>query len=205
MNQRLNMRTGPAGLLAGVAIALVACSAGGGASPGGPAITSPRASSSQKSPGTAASASPSVPAASDAGAAGPTTSVTAAPAAATATPPGSAAGTASPAAAEVTETDNGKTLVTQVGSDVKLVLHNTYWQVLGSSNPAVLSLVSGPTYSGAGPIACIPGSGCGTVTAIFRAVAPGRAIVTASRTTCGEVLPCPSSAGSYEVTIVVEG
>ncbi len=202
MSQRINLRAGAAGLLAGIAMVLAACSAGSGATSAGPAsgpVTS------QEAPGPAASPSPSLPAASAPGAAGPTVSITVAPADGTATPPVTAAETASAAAAQVTETDNGKSVAAQVGSEVKLVLHNTYWQVLGSSNPAVLSLVSGPTYSGAGLIACVPGSGCGTVTAIFRAIAPGRATVTASRTTCGEVLPCPSSTGAYEVTIVVEG
>jgi hypothetical protein len=47
--------------------------------------------------------------------------------------------------------------------------------------------------------------GCGTVTAVFRAVAPGSATITASRTTCGEALLCTGSAGAYEVTIVVSG
>lgn len=83
------------------------------------------------------------------------------------------------------------------------MLHNTYWQVQGSSDPAVLAMVSGPVTSGAGPIACIPGTGCGTVTAVFRATSPGSATMTASRTSCGEALQCVGGAGSFEITIVV--
>jgi len=103
---------------------------------------------------------------------------------------------------QIGEPDNGHSVVVPVGAEVTLVLHNIYWQVQGSSDPAVLALVSGPVISGAGPIACIPGSGCGTVTAVFRAVAPGRATITASRTSCGETLQCIGTAGAYEVTVV---
>jgi hypothetical protein len=45
--------------------------------------------------------------------------------------------------------------------------------------------------------------GCGTVTAVFHALKPGQATISASRTTCGEALLCTGSAGAYEVTIVV--
>jgi hypothetical protein len=115
--------------------------------------------------------------------------------------------TATPAATSsnrpVSEADNGHSVTVPVGSEVTLLLGNTYWQVVGSSDPAVLVLVSGPTASPAGFTACVPGAGCGTVSAVFRAVAPGRATITAGRTTCGEALNCTGSAGAYEVTIVV--
>ena len=104
---------------------------------------------------------------------------------------------------KVSEPDGGNSVAVPVGAEVTLVLHNIYWQVQGSSDPAVLALVSGPVASGAGPIACIPGTGCGTVTAVFRAIAPGRATITASRTSCGEALQCTGTAGAYEVTVVV--
>ena len=123
-----------------------------------------------------------------------------------ATPSASSPG-ATPAASasnqRVDEADNGQTVTVTVGSFVTLQLGNTYWQVAASSDPAVLVLASGPTASGGGPSACLPGMGCGTVTAVFRAREPGHATVTASRTTCGEALLCTGSAGAYEVTIVV--
>jgi hypothetical protein len=106
---------------------------------------------------------------------------------------------------QVSEADNGRSVTVPVGSEVTVVLGNTYWQIAGSSDPAVLVLVSGPTASAAGMTACVPGAGCGTASAVFRAVAPGRATITASRTTCGEALRCTGTAGVYEVTIVVGG
>jgi hypothetical protein len=104
---------------------------------------------------------------------------------------------------QVTEADNGHNVTVAVGSEITLELGNTYWQVQGGSDPAVLALVSGPTASGAAPSACLPGMGCGTVTAVFRALTPGQATITASRTTCGEAVLCTGSAGAYAVTIVV--
>jgi hypothetical protein len=106
---------------------------------------------------------------------------------------------------QVGDGDNGRTLTVPVGSTVTLVLASTYWQVQGSSDPAVLSLVTGPTASGAGMTACVPGAGCGTVTAVFGALASGKASITAARTTCGEAMRCTGSAGAYTVTLVVGG
>jgi hypothetical protein len=104
---------------------------------------------------------------------------------------------------QVNEADNGQSVTVAVGSEVTLRLANTYWQVQASSDPAVLALVSGPTASGVAPSACLPGMGCGIVTATFRALKQGQATITASRTTCGEALMCTGSAGAYEVTIIV--
>jgi hypothetical protein len=78
-------------------------------------------------------------------------------------------------------------------------------QVGDSSDPAVVALVSGPTTSAAAMGTCVPGGGCGTVTAAFRALAPGRATITASRTTCGEAMRCTGTDGAWEVTVVVGG
>jgi hypothetical protein len=117
---------------------------------------------------------------------------------------GAASTPAGPAATiDLAEADNGRTLAVSVGATVALVLHNTYWTVQGSSNPSVLAPLGQPVYSGAGSVKCIPGTGCGTVTATFKAVAQGHAIVSASRTSCGEVLPCTGGAGTFEVTVVV--
>jgi hypothetical protein len=104
---------------------------------------------------------------------------------------------------QVNEADNGQSVTVAVGSEVTLLLANTYWMVQASSDPSVLALVSGPTASGAAPSACLPGMGCGTITATFRALKEGQATITASRTTCGEALLCTGSAGAYEVIIVV--
>ena len=112
---------------------------------------------------------------------------------------------APPADVVVTEADNGHTVTVQAGSTVTLVLANTYWQVQGSSDAAVLALASGPDTAAASMGTCVPGAGCGTVTTVFRALAAGRASITAARQTCGEAIQCTGTAGAFEVTIVVGG
>ena len=108
-----------------------------------------------------------------------------------------------PSNLQVSESSNGQSLTVAVGSEVTIRLANTYWQIQPSSDSGVLVLVSGPTASGAAASACLPGMGCGMVTATFRALTPGQATITASRTTCGEALLCTGSAGAYEVNVVV--
>jgi hypothetical protein len=82
-------------------------------------------------------------------------------------------------------------------------LHSTYWQDLASSSTGVLRK-SGPTVvRPAAPTACVPGAGCGTVTAHFVAVARGRAHVTAERTLCGEAVQCGPGRRSFELVVVV--
>lgn len=110
---------------------------------------------------------------------------------------------ASPADVRLTEVDNGHTVTVAVGSTVTVVLASTYWQVQGSSDAAVLLLASGPVIAPAAQGTCVPGGGCGTVTTVFRALGPGRASVTAGRTTCGEAMQCTGTNGAFEVTIVV--
>ena len=123
----------------------------------------------------------------------------------TAIPSGaSASPVATPSQMQVGEADNGRSVTVVVGSEITVQLANTYWMIGPSSDPAVLALVAGPTTSGAAPSACLPGMGCGLVTATFRALTPGQATISASRTSCGEALRCTGSAGAYGVTVVVK-
>jgi hypothetical protein len=100
------------------------------------------------------------------------------------------------------DSDNGRTLALQAGDRLQVVLGSTYWTLDGSSDPGVLRQVTQPTVSPR-TIGCVPGGGCGTVSATFDAVAAGRAGVTARRTTCGEALRCTGSQGLYQITVVV--
>jgi hypothetical protein len=140
---------------------------------------------------------------------------TAAPATATATATATAAATASavptgapsaaPASVQVTDADNGGTVAVAVGGTVTAVLHSTYWQFDPPSDPAVLRAQGPQTTSPAPRGTCVPGGGCGTVTATFRALRPGRSLITAERTSCGEALRCTGGAGHFSVTVVVSG
>ncbi|TMC07281.1 MAG: hypothetical protein E6J41_16490 [Chloroflexi bacterium] len=117
---------------------------------------------------------------------------------------GAAAGGASsaPAVVRVADADNGRTVTLTTGGRLALALGSTYWNVAGSSNAAVLRQDGQPVVS---PGSCPPGVGCGQVSATFTAVGPGRADVTASRSSCGEALSCTGGAGRYRVTVVVSG
>ena len=119
---------------------------------------------------------------------------------------GGAAGSSSSAGATVpvavTETDNGRTVTVASGGQVVVTLHSTYWTFGAAPNPAVLREVGQPVAS---PGSCPPGVGCGQVTATFTAVGPGRADITASRSSCGEALSCTGGAGSFRVSVVVGG
>ena len=119
-----------------------------------------------------------------------------------ATQPGS---TAPPSAVTVSSDHaNGRTLHVKVGQRLDLILSSTYWQLRGSSAPAVLRQEGSATPLPR-PSTCpkIPGLGCIPVRTSFLAVAPGTAVITASRTTCGEALHCAADQRHFRVTIVV--
>ncbi|MGA3057303.1 MAG: hypothetical protein ABSE70_04600 [Candidatus Limnocylindrales bacterium] len=170
------------------ALVAAACVAGVGASPSNaPELTSPGLTS--WATGSNATSGHSTPMSSPA------------PAGTGSTAPATPAGPTS--TTELGEADSGRTLTVSVGATVKLVLHNIYWTVHDSPDPSVMTMVGQPVYSGAGAVKCIPGTGCGTVTATFKALAPGNALISASRSSCGEALQCTGGAGMFEVTVVV--
>jgi hypothetical protein len=118
------------------------------------------------------------------------------------------AGPAAPAAVSqratvvATDRDDGRTLTLQHGQRLRVVLSSTYWELHASTRPAVLRLTAAPQVKPQ-PSGCVPGGGCGTATAVYAAVAPGRAVVKASRTSCGEAMGCTAADGSFRLVVVV--
>lgn len=112
--------------------------------------------------------------------------------------------TNAPRTVVVRDQDNGHAVSMRAGERLQLVLASTYWQVVGSSDTNVVRPEAQPAVSPQ-VTGCVVGEGCGTVTALFDAVAPGRADVSAKRTSCGEAMSCAGSLGSYRVTVVVAG
>jgi hypothetical protein len=110
--------------------------------------------------------------------------------------------TNAPRTVVVSEQDNGHAISLRSGERLEVVLASTYWEVDGGSNPNVLRPTAQPTTSPELK-GCVPGEGCGTVTALYDAVAPGRADVNAKRTSCGEAMSCTGTLGFYRVTVVV--
>jgi hypothetical protein len=98
--------------------------------------------------------------------------------------------------------DNGRSVAIHTGDSLKVILSSTYWSFQDSSNPNVLrsggSAKVVPQLSG-----CVPGQGCGSVTATFKAVGAGVATIVAMRTVCGEALRCNGTNGRYEVAVSV--
>jgi hypothetical protein len=88
------------------------------------------------------------------------------------------------------------------GDRITLTLHNTYWRI-GPADGDILTQIGSQQDSPAPAGTCVPGVGCGTVSAQFVATSEGSTTLTASRTTCGEAMACPPGEGSYVVHVVV--
>lgn len=105
-------------------------------------------------------------------------------------------------AIEIGDNDKGKTFTAAVGARIRVVLHSTYWQFDAAPSQTIKQL--GDPVVVPDMTIRIPGTGAGTVTVQFDAVAPGQATLQASRTTCGEALLCAEDQRTWQVTVVVK-
>jgi hypothetical protein len=103
----------------------------------------------------------------------------------------------------LTEDDQGRTVAVNVGATITVVLHSTYWSPASTSSAAIVGPLAPPTVAPASPGTCLPGIGCGTVTSTFVARAPGDAVLTATRTVCGEALNCKDADKLWSVDLRV--
>jgi hypothetical protein len=121
-----------------------------------------------------------------------------------------ACGTAAPATHPVPrvivvrDNANGRTVSVRAGDTLELILSSTYWNVAGSSASRVLRQ-DGATTLLPRPSSCprIPGLGCTPQRTDFKALSSGKAVVTASRTTCGEALACVGRATKFTLIVIV--
>ncbi len=99
---------------------------------------------------------------------------------------------------------NGRTVSVPAGDSIELILASSYWKVTGSSAPRVVRQ-DGSTVLLPRPSTCpaIPGLGCTPVRTSFAALSRGEAVITASRTSCGEALRCAGRATRFTLTILV--
>ena len=134
-----------------------------------------------------------------------TTAAIVTPSAAVPTPQASVTASPSigPEGIELTEDSQGHTVPAKVGTMITVVLHSTYWSPAITSAAAVVAPVGAPTISPAPAGTCLPGIGCGTVTSTFLATAPGEAVLSASRTVCGEARNCNDSDRLWTVDVHV--
>ena len=99
-------------------------------------------------------------------------------------------------------TDAGRTVPVVDGMRLMIALDSTYWTFRPVAPGGVLRAVGQPrVVPRLGH--CVPGQGCGTVTAEFVATGTGSATVEATRTTCGEALRCTAGQGDYRVQVLV--
>jgi hypothetical protein len=101
----------------------------------------------------------------------------------------------------VDEALNGKTVTVSLGARVVVTLHNTYWQFAALSASPVLTQAGSPKTVPGG--SCVPGAGCGTVVATYRALSRGVDVVKATRHLCGEMLICQPKQRTFRVLIKV--
>src|SRR6516165_388864 len=99
---------------------------------------------------------------------------------------------------------NGKTVSARAGDRIELILSSSYWHVTGSSAPSVLRQDGAPVLL-ARPSSCpdIPGLGCNPVRADFTALADGKAVITASRSSCSEALRYNPDQTRFKVMVAV--
>jgi hypothetical protein len=108
-----------------------------------------------------------------------------------------------PAVRSLSEADNGTTVTVHPGDLITVILHSTYWAAGAPSSAAVESQgspVVAPDLKG-----CVPGGGCGTVTATYKAASDGAAQLTAHRDSCGEALACSADQRDWRVDVRVAG
>jgi hypothetical protein len=112
--------------------------------------------------------------------------------------------TSGPPVIVVRDNANGKAVSTRVSGRIELILSSSYWHVTGSSAPSVLRQ-DGPPVLLSRPSSCpdIPGLGCIPVRADFTALTGGKAVITASRSACGEARRCKPDQTRFTVTVVV--
>jgi hypothetical protein len=99
---------------------------------------------------------------------------------------------------------NGKAVSARAGDRIELILSSSYWHLTGSPAPSVLRQ-DGPPVLLPRPSSCpdIPGLGCIPVRADFTALTDGKAVITASRSACGEARRCMPDQTRFTVMVVV--
>lgn len=185
----------------GALMAVTACGGGGHSS----SSSSQASATSTSGPDTTvADTTTSATGATTTSSATPTTSPTTVAHATTTLHPTTTVASQAPAAVALADADTGRSVTVRRGGTVTVVLHSTYWTFAAPSNGSVVQAQGAPVVV-ADRQGCVPGGGCGTVTAKYAAVGDGQATLSAHRDSCGEAMRCQGTAGDWRVTIVVAG
>lgn len=111
-----------------------------------------------------------------------------------------------PRSVMLSETRNHRTVVVAPGARITVTLHSTYWSLTVPSSTPILAQIGTTTVVALAPGAakgCVPGQGCGTLTARFVARHAGAVQLRATRTTCGEAMRCTPAQSVWTVLIRV--
>jgi hypothetical protein len=121
-------------------------------------------------------------------------------------PSATTSSSAAPYAAQLAFADSGKTITLHVGGTVHVTLNSAYWTFQPVAAPQLLKLDT-TAFVPPSPGTCaghqVLGSGCGTQTADFTALATGQTSVEATRVNCGEAMRCTGANGHFEVQVVI--
>lgn len=117
-----------------------------------------------------------------------------------------ASAVSSTASVALNERSNGRTVTVNPRTRLNVTLHSTYWTLVSLKSTSTLRQIGKTTVVGVAPNGasnCVPGKGCGTLSAHFVAVRAGSLRLLATRTTCGEVLKCSPAQSVWTVVIHV--
>jgi hypothetical protein len=84
----------------------------------------------------------------------------------------------------------------KVGDRIVVTLGSTYWTFNPPSGVAVTQDGDPTVRPSPG---CVPGAGCGTVTATYHADTSGTATLSAHRDSCGEALRCTPAQADWRI------
>jgi hypothetical protein len=84
-----------------------------------------------------------------------------------------------------------------------VILRSTYWQFADPSNTDVLASQGPTVYATGDNCPPLPGTGCGTATATYRAQKPGSSTITATRAACNETLRCTPDDMQFRLDVKV--
>ena len=104
---------------------------------------------------------------------------------------------------KLTDATCGTAVTAKLGERLVVSLASTYWQFQDSPPTSPIQQKGTTVYAGGLNCPSYPGSGCGTATATFDILGSGQAVISASRTTCGEAVACDHGEGKNQCTITV--
>jgi hypothetical protein len=104
---------------------------------------------------------------------------------------------------EAGDAQDGTPMSVHAGDSIRVTLASTAWTFNGTSDPTVVQQVGVQVTSPAPAGTCVAGAGCGTTTAVFRAIKRGKSTIQANRVSCGEARVCVGPEGTYTLAVVV--